>query len=105
MPRTRLAREVGNAVLMGHISSIHSGDVFKNLNRLQVGDQIDVFSGERRFTYHVDEVRADPRADVEMVEPTTEPVISLFTCTGTWNPVIWDFTERLFVRARLDQDT
>ena len=94
------AGQVGNAVLMGHISSIHSGDVFKDLNRIQVGDEIDVFSGDRSFTYDVYETRSIPRNDLEMVEPTSEPVISLFTCTGTWDPVIWDFTERLFVRAR-----
>lgn len=98
------AGQVGNAVLMGHISSIHSGDVFKNLNRVQVGDQIDVFSGERRFTYRVDDVRSVPRTDLEMVEPTPEPIVSLFTCTGAWDPVAWDFTERLFVRARLVGD-
>jgi LPXTG-site transpeptidase (sortase) family protein len=91
----------GNAVLMGHVSSIHSGDVFKNLDRVQVGDEVEVFSSERRFTYLVYETRSVPRTDVAMVEPMSEPIISLFTCTGLWDPVAWDFMERLFVRARL----
>ncbi len=95
------AGQRGNAVLMGHVSSLHSGDVFKNLDRVQVGDEVEIFSAERRFIYRVYETRSVPRTDLAMVEPTFEPIISLFTCTGLWDPVAWDFTERLFVRATL----
>lgn len=95
------AGERGNPVLMGHVSSLHSGDVFKNLDRVHVDDEVEVFSAERRFLYRVYETRSVPRTDLAMVEPTSEPIISLFTCTGVWDPVAWDFTERLFVRATL----
>jgi LPXTG-site transpeptidase (sortase) family protein len=95
------AGQPGNAVLMGHISSLHSGDVFKDLDQVQVGDDVEVFSGERQFTYRVFDTRSVPRTDLAMVAPTSEPIVSLFTCTGAWNPVLWDYTERLFVRARL----
>src|SRR5262249_1149850 len=71
------AGQPGNAVLMGHVSSIHSGDVFKNLDRVQVGDVVDVFSAERRFTYRVYETRSVPRTDLAMVAPTRDPIISL----------------------------
>ena len=98
------AGQRGNAVLMGHVSSLHSGDVFKNLDRVQVGDEVEVFSGERHFTYRVYETRAVPRTDLGMVEPTSEPIVSLFTCTGVWDPIAWDFTERLFIRAALVAD-
>jgi len=30
--------------------------------------------------------------------------VSLITCTGVWLPTIWDYTERLVVRAELTQD-
>ncbi len=95
------AGQPGNAVLMGHVSSLHSGDVFKNLDHVQVGDEVEVFSGDRRFVYRVYDTRSVPRTDLELVEPTSDPTISLFTCTGLWDPVAWDFTERLFVRATL----
>jgi sortase A len=91
----------GNAVLMAHVRSLHSGDVFKNLDRVQVGVEVEVFSGEHRFTYLVYETRSVPRTDLAMVEPTSEPILSLFTCTGLWDPVAWDYTGRLFVRASL----
>ena len=95
------AGQLGNAVLMGHVSSLHSGDVFKNLDQVQLGDEVEVLSGERRFVYRVFETRAVPRTDLAMVAPTSEPIISLFTCTGAWDTGAWDYTERLFVRARL----
>ena len=95
------AGQRGNAVVMGHVSSLHSGDVFKNLDQVQLGDEVEVFSRERRFAYRVFEARAVPRTDLAMVAPTSEPILSLFTCTGAWDPAAWDYTERLFVRARL----
>ena len=55
----------------------------------------------QRFVYRVYETRSVARTDLSMVEPTSQPIISLFTCTGTWDPLAWDYTERLFVRARL----
>ena len=95
------AGQRGNAVLMGHVSSIHSGDVFRNLDRVHVGDAVEVFSAERRFAYRVYETRSVPPTDLAMIAPTADAVVSLFTCTGTWDPLAWDFTERLFVRAKL----
>jgi sortase A len=93
------AGQPGNAVLMGHVSSLHSGDVFKNLERVRVGDLVEVFSGPRSFTYRVSDTHAVPRTDLSMVEATPEPVVSLFTCTGTWDPMARDFTDRFFARA------
>jgi hypothetical protein len=61
----------GNAVLMAHVSSLHSGDVFKNLDRVQVGDEVEVFMW--RASLHLPCVRnafgpahgpRDGRADV-----------------------------------------
>jgi sortase A len=95
------AGQRGNAVVMGHVSSLHSGDVFKNLEQVHLGDDVEVFSDERSFAYRVFETRSVARTDLAMVEPTAEPIVSLFTCTGVWDAVAWDYTERLFVRARL----
>lgn len=92
---------VGNAVLIGHVSSRRSGDVFKDLDRVEVGDVVQVHSGPRRFTYRVVEVRAVPRDDVSVVKPTTIPTLSLITCTGQWLAQERDFSERLVVRAEL----
>ncbi|MBA2448130.1 MAG: sortase [Chloroflexi bacterium] len=95
------AGERGNAVLLGHVSSRNAGNVFKDLDRVQGGDLVHVFSGERRFEYRVLDVRALPRTDLSSVHPTETATLSLITCTGLWLPTIWDYTERLVVRAEL----
>jgi len=91
----------GNAVLMGHITSRNLGNVFINLDKVQVGDMLAVFSGDRQFNYRVVEVKAVPRTDVSVVGPTDKPTVTLITCTGTWLPLISDYSHRLVVRAEL----
>ncbi len=91
----------GNAVLMGHITSRNLGNVFINLDKVRVGDMLAVFSGDRQFNYRVVEVKAVPRTDVSVVRPTDKPTVTLITCTGTWLPLISDYSHRLVVRAEL----
>ena len=97
------AGEVGNAVLLGHVTSVHSGNVFADLDQVKVGDLVQVYSDSERFDYHVVSTRAIPRADSDVLQPTQSPSVSLITCTGVWLPTIWDYTERLVVHAELSQ--
>src|SRR5262245_5305144 len=41
------AGDDGNAVLLGHVSSIRSGDVFKDLEKVGVGDEVVLFDGDQ----------------------------------------------------------
>jgi LPXTG-site transpeptidase (sortase) family protein len=91
----------GNAVLVGHVSSQNLGNVFEDLHAVRVGDEVLVFSGERRFIYRVVDVRAVARDDVAVVRSTDEASVTLITCTGLWLPVVSDYAERLVVRAEL----
>ena len=91
----------GNAVLVGHVTSQTLGNVFHDLDRVQVGDEVQVFSREQRFTYRVVDVRTVGRTDVSVVNPTPAPSITLMTCTGVWLPVVSDYAKRLVVRAEL----
>ena len=95
------AGEVGNAVLLGHVSSRSLGNVFKDLERVQVGDVVNLFSGPRQFHYRVVDIRSVPRTDVSVLQPTETASLSLITCTGVWLPFIWDYSDRLVVRAEL----
>jgi sortase (surface protein transpeptidase) len=45
-----------------------------------------------------------PRTDTTSIEPGEAAAVSLITCTGVWLPTIWDYTERLVVRAELNQN-
>ena len=92
----------GNAVLLGHVTSLHSGNVFAHLDEVRVDDAVQVFSDERRFDYRVVAVEHVPRDDGSVLKQGATPTVSLITCTGVWLPTIWDYTERLVVRAELD---
>jgi len=95
------AGEPGNAVLLGHVTSVHSGNVFEHLDQAREGDLVQVQTDAERFLYRVVEIERVPRTDSQVLEQGSTPTISLITCTGMWLPTIWDFTERLVVRAEL----
>ena len=94
-------RRAGNGVLIGHVSSLSHGNVFRDLDRVRPGDAMQVFSEERGFDYAVTEVKRVPRHDLSMFEPTTSASVTLITCTGDWLPDVQDYSERLVVRANL----
>lgn len=97
------AGEVGNAVLLGHVTSVHSGNVFQELDKVKVGDTVQLYSNDVEFNYRVVSTTAVPRSDSSVLQPTQTPSVSLITCTGMWLPTIWDYTERLVVHAELAQ--
>jgi sortase (surface protein transpeptidase) len=70
---------------------------------VQVGEVVQVFAESRAepFAYSVVSTQRVPRTDQSVLEPGRVPAISLITCTGVWLPTIWDYTERLVVRAEL----
>jgi LPXTG-site transpeptidase (sortase) family protein len=97
------AGQRGNAVLLGHVTSLHSGNVFADLERAEVGHLVAVFADSDRFEYTVVSKTHIPRSDSSVLEPGDTPAVTLITCTGMWLPTIWDYTERLVVRAELSQ--
>ena len=96
----------GNCVLSAH-SSDAGGAVFRGLERLVVGDKIQLdAAGGRQYTYKVttvltlDEVGAtdsEKREHAHWLDPTDQAVLTLVTC---WPP--WSYTHRIVVRAALD---
>jgi LPXTG-site transpeptidase (sortase) family protein len=95
------AGETGNGVLIGHVSSLSHGNVFRDLDRVRPGDVVQVFSEERGFEYAVTEVKRVSRYDLSMLEQTTSASVTLITCTGVWLADVQDYSERLVVRANL----
>jgi sortase A len=101
-PRSGFPGEQGNMVLFGH-NNAH-GKVFANLYRLEVGDKIVVYAGNRSFTYVVSDSMKLKEKDVtiaQMVEnaawigETDDERLTLVTC---WPP--YQDTYRLIVVAR-----
>jgi sortase A len=87
-----LPGEVGNTVMAGHAGMY--GSIFRDLNKLQGGDDIFVDAGEWRYHYQVRERQRVWPTQVELMAPTPTPVLTLITCTD------WD-TRRLVVIADL----
>lgn len=86
--------ERGNMVLSGHNDVF--GEVFRDLEALKNGDQIQVFTGGKMFKYQVRAKRIVSPNELSVLQPTRESVVTLITC----HPYRVD-THRLVVIAQL----
>jgi hypothetical protein len=95
-----------NTVFSGHVDwYTGAATIFQGLRNpgLKVGDEIDVSRDDGRLrTYHVTAVnKPDQNADAtDIISPTDVPTVTLITCTGDWNPVTHEYSNRLVVVAQ-----
>lgn len=93
---------VGNMFLFSHSSvnfyeAMRFNSVFYLLNKLQNGDQIDIYFETKKFTYSVFESKLVEPKDVSyLMEKTNDSLLTLMTC---WPP--GTTFKRLIVRAKL----
>lgn len=78
LPGSANPGERGNLYLAAH-NDIY-GEIFRYLEKLNVGDEYYIYAGEQRFHYRVKEKRIIEPTQVEVMLPTTEPVATLQTC-------------------------
>jgi sortase A len=95
------AGEPGNAIVLGHVTSLTLGNVFEHLDEVKPEDTVAVFSDTAKFDYRVTQASNVDRTDVDVLEPTSEPTLTLITCSGLWLPTVWDYSQRFVVRAEL----
>jgi LPXTG-site transpeptidase (sortase) family protein len=88
--------QVGNVVLAGH-RDINSA-LFRDLDRLQPGDEVFVSNGLGEYRYIVQESFEVSPDDTEVMAPSDDKRVTLITCT----PIGID-TRRLIVVATLDE--
>ncbi len=86
--------EKGNSVLSAHNDIF--GEIFRDLDRLQPGDQVILFTNQRSYTYLVVETLVVEPTDVEVMAATSQPVVTLISCY----PYLVD-DQRIVVKARL----
>jgi LPXTG-site transpeptidase (sortase) family protein len=98
---TALVGARGNAVISGHVVTISEGNVFRNLYKVNLGDAVGVETRQGRYTYIVDEVKLVKPDAVEVMAPTTSPVLTLITCGGEFDSRSRSFSDRLIVISRL----
>ncbi len=92
-PGTSLPGEKGNCVLAGH-RNYSFGSMFNRLNELEIGDALYFDSREGTFAYRVREIRIVEPEALEILDPTEEEILTLYTCTP-----IYIATHRLVVLA------
>ena len=82
----------GNTVLAGHAGI--RGAVFRDLGALVANDDIYLDAAGWRYHYRVRDAKSVWPNQVEVLDPTPKPVLTMMTCTN------WD-TQRLVVVADL----
>jgi len=95
--------EGSNMVLAGHVTLSRGAGPFLLLERLQPGDAAIVYAGEQAYTYRVVSKTYVAPNDVSVVQPTSEPILTLLTCTR-WDAQNRRYTERVAVIARLVEE-
>ncbi len=68
----------GNVVLSGHDDVF--GEVFRDLDKLQPGDQVILYTMQQQFIYLVTETRIVEPSQVEVMNPTSDPTVTLISC-------------------------
>lgn len=98
---TGLVGARGNAVISGHVVTLYEGNVFRDLYKLNFGDAVQVDTEEGRFTYVVEDVKLVKPDSIEVMAPSTLPILTLITCGGEFDTRSRSFSDRLIVVARL----
>jgi sortase A len=89
---TTLPGNTGNTVLSGHAGL--RGGVFRKLGDLRPGEDVIIETGGWSYTYRVSTLKSVWPTQIEVMNATPTPVLTLITCTN------WD-TQRLIVVANL----
>jgi LPXTG-site transpeptidase (sortase) family protein len=98
---TALVGARGNAVISGHVVTISEGNVFRNLYKVNIGDEVKVQTAEGQYTYVVDEVKLVKPTSIEVMAQTKNAVLTLITCGGDFDTRSRSFSDRQIVVAHL----
>jgi sortase A len=94
LPETALPGEAGNVALAGHRDGL-----FRPLSNVQPGDSITFSTPNREFQYQVEWTAVVPPTAVGVIQPTSEPALTLVTCFPFY--YVGAAPERFVVRARI----
>lgn len=88
--------EKGNTVIAGHVSTRSGTAVFERLPEGDVGDVVEVYSGEELHRYQVTELRVVAADDLAAMARTSDATLTLITCFPDRN-----YQDRLIVIGKL----
>ena len=89
--------EKGNIVLSAHNDIF--GEIFRDLDRLKPGDEITVYTNQRAYTYVISESQVVEPTQVEVMESTSQPSLTLISCY----PYLVD-DQRIAITSRLQSN-
>ena len=84
----------GNLVLSAHNDVF--GEIFRDLDQLETGDEVIIYTNQRAYTYVVQQQQVVGPLQVEVMASTNEPVVTLISCY----PYMVD-TQRMVITATL----
>jgi LPXTG-site transpeptidase (sortase) family protein len=91
----------GNTVLLGHrFTYTNPRGVLYYLDKVREGDEIGLTWGGKHYLYKVASVQEVAPTDIAVEAPTTDPRLTIYTCTPLWLP-----HNRLVVTAKLESQT
>jgi LPXTG-site transpeptidase (sortase) family protein len=93
--------ETGNSIFNGHVVTVNAGEVFRHLDQLTAGDAVYVYTPAYRLDWVVDEAFSVAEDDSSFLADSDEPRVTLYTCTGRFNPIERSYAERLVVVGEL----
>jgi sortase A len=70
--------QAGNVVLSAHDDVF--GEIFRNLDHLQPGDKVVLFTAQQQYVYIVTGSQIVAPTQVEVMDPTGEPTVTLISC-------------------------
>jgi len=77
-----------NTVLLGHrFTYTNPRGVFYFLDTVKVGDEIGLVWNNTTYLYRVYQVEVVSPSHTEILSPTAQPTLTIYTCTPTWWPV------------------
>jgi len=93
LPQTALPGEAGNIALAGHRDGL-----FRPLRHIRQGDLITLRIRDHTFRYEVEWTEIVPPTTVQVIQPTSEPALTLVTCFPFY--YVGAAPQRFIVRAR-----
>ena len=94
---TALPGSGGNVVLSGHNQSLTSGNVFADIEKLQLGDEVVLRTNVGEARYRITGRSVVENDDVSVVLSSGREEVTLITCTGTFDVLAQDYSHRLVV--------
>ncbi len=99
-PSSNFPGQKGNTVIIGHryAKLPPNKDTFFNLDKVKVGDRIEILQLDSKYTYIVTETKIVEKNDISVLQDYSDYRITLVTCSP-----LWSSDQRLVVIGKLDK--